>query len=104
MCSYSQKLVFLVLRCLLFGLIGGAVFTVISGSSLGLLPYIVAIGAGAGWSLTRPLGMIALGENGVIFTAFFFAVRVGIALIIGWAILIPYAVYLVIQTLRNGRC
>ncbi len=104
MYSYPQKLVFLVLRCLLFGLIGGAVFTVISGSSLGLLPYIVSIGAGAGWSITRPLGIIALGENGIIFTAFFFAVRVGVALIIGWAILIPYAVYLIIQTFRNGWC
>ena len=104
MCSYPQKLVFLVLRCLLFGLVGGAVFTVISGSNLGLLPYIVAMGGGAGWSLTRPLGVIALGENGIIFTAFFFAVRVSVALIVGWVILIPHTIYLVIQTLRNGRC
>lgn len=104
MYSYPQKLVFLLVRCLLFGLVGGALFTVISGSSLGLLPYIVAMGAGAGWSLTSPLGMIALGENGVIFTAFFFAVRVGVALIIGWAVLTPYTVYLVIQAFRNGRC
>ena len=101
MCSYPQKLVFFVLRCLLFGLIGGAVFTVISHSGLGLLPYIVAMGAGAGWPLTRPLGVIALGENGVIFTAFFFAVRVGVALIIGWVVLIPYTVYLVVQTVRT---
>ena len=101
MCSYPQKLVFLALRCLLFGLIGGAVFTLISHSDLGLLPYIVAMGAGAGWSLTRPLGVIALGENGVIFTAFFFAVRVGVALIIGWVVLIPYTVYLVVQTIRG---
>ena len=101
MCSYPQKLVFLALRCLLFGLIGGAVFTLISHSDLGLLPYIVAMGAGAGWSLTRPLGVIALGENGVIFTAFFFAVRVGVALIIGWVVLIPYTVYLVVQTIKG---
>lgn len=101
MYSYPQKFVFLLVRCLLFGLVGGALFTVISGFSLGLLPYIVAMGAGAGWSLTSPLGMIALGENGVIFTAFFFAVRVGVALIIGWAVLIPYAVYLAVQTVRN---
>lgn len=101
MYSYPQKSVFLLVRCLLFGLVGGALFTVISGSSLGLLPYIVAMGAGAGWSLTRPLGMIALGENGVIFTAFFFAVRVGLPLIIGWAVLIPYAVYLAVQAVHN---
>ncbi len=101
MCSYPQKLVFLVLRCLLFGLIGGAVFTVISGSNLGLLPYIVATGGGAGWSLTRPLGVITLGKNGVIFTACFFAVRVGVALIVGWVILIPYVVYLVVQIMRG---
>lgn len=101
MCHYSQKLVLLVLRCLLFGLIGGAVFTVIFGSDLGLLPYIVAMGGGAGWPLTRPLGVIALGKNDVIFTAFFFAVRVSVALIVGWTILIPYTIYLFIQTLRD---
>ena len=100
MCHYSQKLVFLVLRCLLFGLIGGAVFAVIFDSDLGLLPYIAAMGGGAGWSLTRPLGVIALGKNGVICTAFFFAVRVGVALIVGWTILIPYVVYLVVQIIR----
>lgn len=104
MYSYPKKLVILLIRCLLFGLVGGALFTVISGSSLGLLPYIVAMGTGVGWLLTRSLSVITLGGNDVIFTAFFFAVRVGVALIIGWAILIPYAVYLVIQTLRNGRC
>lgn len=101
MCHYSQKLVLLVLRCLLFGLIGGALFAVIFGSDLGLLPYIAAMGGGAGWSLTRPLGVIVLGKNGVIFTAFFFAVRVGVALIVGWTILIPYTIYLFIQTLRD---
>lgn len=101
MCRYPQKLVFLLLRCLLFALIGGAAFTVISHSDLGLLPYIVAMGAGAGWPLTRPLNFVALGKNGVIFTAFFFAIRVGVALIIGWAILIPYTVYLVVQPIKS---
>ena len=38
-----------------------------------LLPYIVAMDAGAGWFLTRFLGVIALVENGVIFTVHFFA-------------------------------
>lgn len=101
MCSYPQKLVFFVLRCLLFGLIGGAVFTVISHSDLGLLPYIVAMGAGAGWPLTRPLGVIALGEEWRDLYRVLFCRRVGVALIIGWAILIPYTVYLVVQTIKG---
>lgn len=99
MFSYSQKLISLLLRCLFFSLIGGYLFTVIAGPELGLIPYIVAFGAG--WQLTRPMGLIAVGSNGIIFTAFFFAVRVALALLIGWIILIPYAVYLVVQTVRN---
>ena len=101
MYRYSQKLVFLLVRCCLFGLVGGALFTVISGQSLGLIPYVAAMGAGAGWSLTRPLGIVAVGENGLIFTAVLFAVRVGLALVIGWAVLIPYTIYLAIQMVRN---
>ena len=101
MYSYPQKLIALLIRCLLFGLIGGALFTVISGQSLGLIPYVAAMGAGAGWSLTRPLGIVAVGENGLIFTAVLFAVRVGLALVIGWAVLIPYTIYLAIQMVRN---
>lgn len=101
MYSYSHKLVSLVGRCLLFSLIGGYLFTVITGPELGLIPYLVAFGAGAGWQLTWSMGMIAVGPNGIIFTAFFFAVRLALALIIGWVILVPYSIYLVIQTIRN---
>lgn len=101
MYSYSHKLISLMVHCLLFSLIGGYLFTAISGSDLGLIPYIVAIGAGAGWQLTRPMGMFATGSNGIIFTAFFFAVRVALALIIGWVILIPYSIYLIVQTVRG---
>lgn len=99
--TYSQKLISLLVRSVVFGVVGGWVFTILAGTSVGMVPYIACMGLGAGWSLTRPLGMIALGENGVIFTAFFFAVRVGVALIIGWALLIPYAVYLAVQAVRN---
>ena len=101
MCTYSQKLISLLVRSVLSGVGGGYLFTIIVSTSAGIIPYIVFVGLGAGWPLTRPLGMIALGENGVIFTAFFFAVRVGLALIIGWAVLIPYAVYLAVQAVRN---
>lgn len=101
MFSYSLKLISLIVRCLLFSLIGGCLFTVISGSDLGLIPYIVAFGAGAGWQLTRPMGMIAVGSNGIIFTAFSLAVRLALALIIGWIILLPYSIYLVVQTIRG---
>ena len=101
MYRYSQKFVFLLVRCCLFGVVGGALFTVISGQSLGLIPYVAAMGAGAGWSITRPLGIVAVGENSLILTAVLFAVRVGLALVIGWVILIPYAVYLAIQTAKN---
>lgn len=104
MCTYSQTLISLLVRSVVFSVMGGWLFTILSGTSVGMVPYIACIGLGAGWPLTRPLGMIALGENGVIFTAFFFAVRVGVALIIGWAVLTPYTVYLVIQAFRNGRC
>lgn len=101
MYSCSHKLSLLLIRCMLFSLIGGYLFAVITGSELGLLPYIIAFGAGAGWQLTRPLGMIAVGSNGIIFTAFFFAVRLAFALVIGWIILIPYSAYLMIQTIRG---
>ena len=101
MYRYSQKLVFLLIRCCLFGLVGGALFTVISGQSLGLIPYVAAMGAGAGWLFTRPLGIVAIGENGLILTVVLFAVRVGLAMVIGWVILIPYAVYLTVRTVRG---
>lgn len=98
---YMEKLIALLIRCLLFGVIGGALFTAITGADLGLLPYVAFLGVGAGWSLTRPLGFIALGTNGVLFTAFFFAVRLGVALIVGWITLIPYTAYLTVRTVRN---
>jgi hypothetical protein len=91
----------LLVRCLLFALIGGAIFTVMSGASLGLMPYVAFSGLGVGWRLTRPLGMVAVGPDGILFTAFFFAVRVGIALLLGWAVLVPYSVYLVVQIIRK---
>lgn len=101
MYRYSSKFISFLIGCLLFSLIGGCLFTVISGSDLGLIPYIVALGAGAGWQLTRPMGMIAVGSNGIIFTAFFFAVRLALALIIGWIILIPYSIYLAAKAIRG---
>lgn len=101
MCAYSHKLISLISHCLLFGTLGGYLFTAITGPELGLLPYILAFGAGAGWQLTRPIGMIAVGSNGIIFTAFFFAVRLALSLITGWIILIPYSVYLVVRTVRG---
>lgn len=101
MFSYSHKLISFMVRCLLFSLIGGCLFTAISGSDLGLIPYIVALGAGAGWQFARPVGMIAIGTSGIIFSVFFFAVRLALALIIGWIILIPYSAYLMIQTIRD---
>lgn len=101
MYSYSRKLISLMARCLLFSLIGGTLFTAITGTTLGGAPYIIALGTGAGWQLTRPMGLIAVGKNGVIFTVFFFAVRLGFALLIGWLILIPYSIYLTIQTIRG---
>lgn len=82
MCESMKKLIGLMLRCLVFGLAGGALFTVISGSSLGLLPYAGCMGLGAGWRLTRPMGVIVTGSNGIVFTAFCFAVRLGLALIV----------------------
>ena len=101
MLNYSQRLIGLAVRCLLFGLIGGTLFTVISGQSLGLIPYVAAMGAGAGWRFTRPLGVVAVGENGLILTAVLFTVRVGLALVIGWIVLIPYVAYLAMRTVRN---
>ena len=101
MYSYLQKLTGLIIRCLLFGLIGGTLFTVISGQSLGLIPYVAAMGAGAGWQFTRPFGMVAVGKDALILATVLFTVRVGLALVIGWIVLIPYTVYLAIQTARN---
>lgn len=101
MCESMKKLIGLMLRCLVFGLAGGALFTVISGSSLGLLPYAAGMGLGAGWRLTKPIGVIITGANGIIFTAFCFAVRLGLALIVGWLVLIPYGIYLVVQAARH---
>lgn len=101
MCESTKKLIDLMLRCLAFGLAGGALFTVISGSSLGLLPYAACMGLGAGWRLTKPIGVIVTGTNGIIFTAFCFAVRLGLALVVGWLVLVPYGIYLVVQAARH---
>ena len=101
MCDSMKKLIGLLLRCVVFGLAGGALFTVISGTTLGLLPYAAGMGLGAGWRLTKPLGMIVTGTNGIIFTAFCFAVRLGMALMIGWLVLIPYGLYLVVQAAQH---
>lgn len=101
MCNSMKKLIGLLLRCMVFGLAGGALFTAISGSSLGLLPYAVCIGLGIGWRLTKPIGVIVTGTNGIIFTAFYFAVRLGIALIVGWLVLVPYGIYLAVQAARH---
>ena len=103
MLRYPQKLIVLAVRCLLFGLIGGALFTVISGQNLGLIPYVVAMGAGAGWQFTRPLGVVAVGENGLILTAVLLTLRVGLALVIGWAVMIPCIVYLAVRTVDDWR-
>jgi hypothetical protein len=67
----------------------------------GLMPYVAFSGLGAGWHLTRPLGVVAVGPDGILFTAFFFAVRVGIALILGWLVLVPYIAYLIVRCIRN---
>ena len=101
MLSYPQKLIVLAVRCLLFGLIGGTLFTVISGQDLGLIPYVVAMGAGAGWQFTRPLGVVAVGENGLILTAVLLTLRLGLALVIGWAVMIPCLIYLSIHTFNT---
>ena len=101
MCESTKKLIGLMLRCLVFGLAGGALFTVISGSSLGLLPYAACMGLGSGWRLTKPIGVIVTGTNGIIFTAFCFAVRLGLALMIGWLLLVPYGLYLAVQSARH---
>ena len=101
MCDSMKKLIGLLLRCMMFGLVGGALFTAISGSSLELLPYAVCIGLGIGWRLTKPIGVIVTGTNGIIFTAFYFAVRLGIALIVGWLVLVPYGIYLAVQAARH---
>ena len=101
MLSYPQKLIVLAVRCLLFGLIGGALFTVISGQDMGLIPFLAFMGAGAGWQFTRPLSVVAVGENGLILTAVLLTLRVGLALVIGWAVMIPYVTYLAVATIRN---
>lgn len=101
MLSYPQKLIMFAVRCLVFGLIGGTLFTVISGQNLGLIPYVVAMGAGAGWQFTRPLGVVAVGEHGLILSAVLLTLRVGLALVIGWIVFVPYVVHLTIETARN---
>ena len=101
MCDSMKKLIGLLLRCMVFGLAGGALFTVISGTSLGLLPHAAGMGLGAGWRLARPMGVIVTGTNGILFTAFYFAVRLGLALMIGWLVLVPYGIYLVVQAARH---
>lgn len=101
MYSYSHKLISLMVRCLLFALIGGTLFSAITSTAFGVIPHIIAFGAGAGWKLTQPMGMIAVGKNGIVFTAFFFAVRLAFSLLIGWIILIPYSAYLVLQIIRG---
>ena len=101
MCDSMKKLIGLLLRCVMFGLVGGALFTVISGTNLGLLPYAACMGLGAGWQLTKTIGVIVTGTNGIIFTAFCFAVRLGLALMIGWMVLVPYGIYLVVLAARH---
>ena len=101
MCDSMKKLIGLLLRCMVFGLAGGALFTAISGSSLGLLPYADCMGLSAGWRLTQPIGVIVTGTNGIIFTAFCCAVRLGLALMIGWLVLVPYGLYLAVQATRH---
>ena len=101
MCDSMKKLIGLLLRCMVFGLVGGALFTAISGTSLGLLPHAACMGLGAGWRLTKPIGVIVTGTNGILFTAFYFAVRLGLALMIGWLVLIPYGIYLVVQAAQH---
>ena len=103
MLRYPKKLIVLAVRCLLFGLIGGALFTVISGQDLGLIPYVVAMGVGAGWQFTRPLGVVAVGENGLILTAVQLTLRAGLALVIGWAVMVPYIVYLAVRAIDDLR-
>ena len=101
MLSYPQKVIVLAVRCLLFGLIGGALFTVISGQDLGLILFLAFMGAGAGWQFTRPLGVVAVGENGLILKAVLLTLRVGLAVVIGWIVFVPYVVDLAIKTARN---
>ena len=101
MCDSMKKLIGLLLRCMVFGLAGGALFTAISGSSLGLLPYAACMGLSAGWRLTQPISVIVTGTNGIIFTAFCCAVRLGLALMIGWLVLVPYGLYLAVQSARH---
>lgn len=101
MCDSMKKLIGLLLRCMVFGLVGGLLFAVISGTNMGVLPYAVCMGLGAGWRLTNPMGVIVTDSNGIIFTAFCFAVRLGLALIVGWLVLVPYGIYLVVQAARH---
>ena len=103
MCDSMKNLIGLMLRCMMFGLVGGSLFTVIFGSSLGLLPYAACMGLGAGWRLTKPIGVIITGTNGIIFTAFCFAVRLGLALMIGWLVMVPYGIYLVVQVVLTRK-
>ena len=101
MCDSMKKLIGLLLRCMGFGLVGGSLFAVISGTNMGVLPYAACMGLGAGWRLTKPIGVIVTGTNGIIFTVFCFAVCLGLALIVGWLVLVPYGIYLVVQSARH---
>ena len=101
MLTDSQKLILLLIRCVLFGLVGGTLFTVISGQSPGPIPYIAAMGAGAGWSVTRPFGFVVAGKDGLILTVFLLAIRIGLSVLLGWLILVPYSIYLVVRTIRS---
>lgn len=101
MCDSMKKLIGLLLRCMGFGLVGGSLFDVISGTNMGVLPYAACMGLGAGWRLTKPIGVIVTGTNGIIFTVFCFAVCLGLALIVGWLVLVPYGIYLVVQSARH---
>ena len=101
MCDSMKKLIGLLLRCMGFGLVGGSLFDVISGTNMGVLPYAACMGLGAGWRLTKPIGVIVTGTNGIIFTVFCFAVCLGLALIVGWLVLVPYGIYLAVQSARH---
>ena len=98
---YTEKLAVLIVRCALFGLIGGTLFAVISGQGPSPVPYLAAMGAGAGWQFTRPFGVYAPGEKGLILGAVLLTVRIGLALVIGWVILIPYALFLTVRAVRS---
>ena len=73
----------------------------ISGQGSSLIPYLAAMGAGAGWQFTRPVGVYAAGEKGLILAALLLTIRIGLAVVIGWAVLIPYTIYLTVRAVRS---